>query len=552
VPVLAVLTVHPLVLQDGGLHLSNAVAWRGLVNGWWPGLLEWRTLLAPNMTVELALLGLTHLLSGDAAVRIVVAIGLVGYAAAVAVLMRVLRLSLWLGIPLLAFQMNFLLMMGSLGFVWAVPLALGALALALLQPHAPPVFPLSVMLMLSWLTHIAPALIATVVIVLIVLAAHLGDGTPLSHTLLPLAKYVALPAAPVIVLSIFWLATTGTAALDPEHDFGEAVTGVLGFAHPLVAYTYLEYWCAGIFAVASYAAVACAVLYRVLRQRWYVLPEDGLLGAALLLIYGAVMTPENSSNGAGFIATRLSLFGALVLTLWLAAQWPYRTRTTRAPQTPTLLQDPRRRLVKPSAATLAAQRADRVWGLRVTTWWAAAITAALTALVLPLIRLPALQQLSGELDQIRSLAPCLPSRSTFVQLNLDDDGALSARGMHPLAEQIGYLAVERQALDLGNESGWEPFYVWRYPSDTRADQRLGLTGPISAVAPDVHLADAIARGWPLDAVVLYGRATATGHTMSRSSTRTLLTDLDQQFWRATVSSDGRAELWLRRGHPASC
>ena len=51
--------------------------------------------------------------------------------------MRAMRLPVYFGIPLLAFEMHYFVMLGFLGFVWSVPLALGALAVVIRNPLAP-------------------------------------------------------------------------------------------------------------------------------------------------------------------------------------------------------------------------------------------------------------------------------------------------------------------------------------------------------------------------------------------------------------------------------
>ena len=82
-PLLVVLTTPHIVVEDGGLHLSNAMALRGLIGGWFPSMVSWRPVLAPNMTVEIVLAVLTTVMSGDLALKVVIAVGLLGFAFAV-------------------------------------------------------------------------------------------------------------------------------------------------------------------------------------------------------------------------------------------------------------------------------------------------------------------------------------------------------------------------------------------------------------------------------------------------------------------------------------
>src|SRR4051812_5390726 len=88
VPVIVILAMPRIVVQDGGLHMSSAMALRGLIEGWFPSLLDWRPILTPNMTVEAVLAALSTVFSADVSMRIVLIVGLIGYAAAVAALMR--------------------------------------------------------------------------------------------------------------------------------------------------------------------------------------------------------------------------------------------------------------------------------------------------------------------------------------------------------------------------------------------------------------------------------------------------------------------------------
>ena len=159
-----VLTTPHIVVEDGGLHLSNAMALRGLIDGWFPSLVSWRPVLSPNITVEIVLAALTTVISGDPGVEGGHRCRSLGYAFAVAALMRAARLPVYFGIPLLAFEMHYFVMLGFLGFVWAVPLALGALAVVVRNPLAPRKCPLALLLTATWFTHVVPALTVSIAI----------------------------------------------------------------------------------------------------------------------------------------------------------------------------------------------------------------------------------------------------------------------------------------------------------------------------------------------------------------------------------------------------
>ena len=121
-------------------------------------LVSWRPVLAPNMTVEIVLAALTMVMSGDLALKVVIVVGLVGYAVAVAALMRAAHMPVYFGIPLLAFEMHYFVMLGFVGFVWAVPLALGALALVVRDPLTPRTVPTTLLLTATWFAHVVPGL----------------------------------------------------------------------------------------------------------------------------------------------------------------------------------------------------------------------------------------------------------------------------------------------------------------------------------------------------------------------------------------------------------
>ena len=90
--------------------------------------------LLPYLTSELTLTGLIQVMDGDTALKVVATIGLIAYSLGVASLMRAVHLPLAAGIPLLAFEMSYLFMLGLTGFVWGIALCLFAVALALRRP----------------------------------------------------------------------------------------------------------------------------------------------------------------------------------------------------------------------------------------------------------------------------------------------------------------------------------------------------------------------------------------------------------------------------------
>jgi hypothetical protein len=507
-----VLTTPHIVVEDGGLHLSNAMALRGLIGGWFPSMVSWRPVLAPNTTVEIVLAVLTTVMSGNLALKVVIAVGLLGFAFAVFALMRAVRLPVYFGIPLLVFEMHYLVMLGFLGFVWSVPIALCALAVVVRNPLAPRKWPLAMLLTATWFTHVVPALTISIAIILVVFVAHLADHQRPARAVVATVKAIAVPLVPVALLSITFFVQAPTGALQRGPGVLSSITNLLQFSDPLVSYAHVEYWLARALAVTAYAVAVIVIGIRV-RERRYLDRMDGLLAAAILTAVLSVAAPEHTGSGAGFVGLRLALFALVFLLLWLCIQITELTGRARSL----------------SMAMLAV--------------------GAVVAVAIPIVRIPALHQLSAEADHIGSLAPCLPLHAAVMQVNLDAGGAVSPR-LNPMAEQSGAITVPRQALDLFNESGWFPFYLWRYTDDARADRFVASGRSFDEVPTPIDLGAAIDHGLPLTGVVVYGRAAAPSAELSEHTVTELDQALAQHFRK--VRQVPNAELWLREGVSPSC
>jgi hypothetical protein len=512
VPLLVLLTTPHVVVEDGGLHLSNAMALRGLIEGWFPSLVSWRPVLAPNMTVEIVLAALTTVMSGNLALKVVIAVGLLGYAFAVAALMRAAHLPVYYGIPLLALEMHYFVMLGFVGFVWAVPLALGALAVVVRDPLTPPKLPLALLLVATWFTHVVPALTVSIAITLVVLVARLAEHQRLAGAIVTTVKALAVPLIPVALLTITWFVQAPAGDLHNGPGVLSEIKHLLQFSDPLVAYARIEYWFARALAVVAYAVAAVIIVVRV-KERRFLDRMDGLLAASVVMAVLSFAAPEHTGSGAGFVGLRLALFAILFLLLWECMELP--TLTGRA-------------------------RAGSIAMIGV---------GAFVAVAIPIVRVPALHQLSAEIDQIGALAPCLPLHSAIMQVNLDAAAAVSPR-LNPMAEQTGAITVSRQSLDLFNESGWFPFYMWRYTDTAHADRYVVPGRSFDEVPTPIDLGSAIDDGLPLSGVVIYGRAAAPQEVLGDPTVTRLDHDLAQHF--RVVRQTSNAELWLRKGVAPSC
>jgi hypothetical protein len=223
--------------------------------------------------------------------------------------------------------------------------------------------------------------------------------------------------------------------------------------------------------------------------------------------------PEHTNSGAGYVGVRMSLFAALLLILWVCSQ----------------------------LSSLRGRVRNAGWGMLAV--------AAVVAVAIPIVRIPALHHFSAQIEQIEGLAPCLPLHSTMIQVTLDGGNAGARLGP---TYQTGVITVPREALDLGNESGWKPYYVWRFTDIARTDRYVTPGGTFDEVPTPIELGSAMAGGLPLTGVVVYGRAAAPESVLSEPAVRTLDRDLSERFRLVRASEEGNAELWLRKDVLPSC
>ncbi|MDT7580884.1 MAG: hypothetical protein QOK35_2148, partial [Pseudonocardiales bacterium] len=459
-PVLAVLAVPIQVLDDAGLHLASADALQYTLTGEFADVLTWRPGLPPNLTVELIFLGLLQLLSPIWALKVVVAGLLGGFAYAAR------RLVVAAGAPgpwavlLLPFAWHHLVALGFLGFSAAVVLALLAVAVALEHPTRPPVARLATILTLTWLTHLIPALVAVGVcgaVVVVAVVARREDGETRPAQAL---RNMVLAALPTVVLTAAFVASTPSGGYVAQNGgLLRRLVGVVGMVRAGAGIVPAEVAIYGLVALVLYAATAVILLVRV-RERSGVRAVDALLVSALIGDLAALVVPQGVSGAGWWLETRIALFPPLLLAAWVAAH-------------------------------LGGREAWR--GRRP----AVAVAAVLggVALLLVVVRLPAQLDYSAQAAETLALAPCLPEHSTLVELDLTDPGDLGATRSFPLSNQVGVLAAERRSLDVRNESGWVPYYLWRYRDGQSADRMLAtqLNG-IGNYPPRVDLAGALQRG----------------------------------------------------------
>ena len=394
-PVLAVLTVPILVLEDGGLHLTSASSLEYLLTGRFSDVLAWRPGVPPNLTVEIVLLGLLQVLPPIWALKVVVAAVLVGFALAARRLVVAGGATAAWATVLLPFAWHRPLAMGFLGFSAAVVLALFTIALVLERPARPPLGVLGALLVVTWLTHLVPALVATAVCGAVVVLAVVDDrqhdvgGGP-RRTLVG----VALASSPVLVLTAAFvlLNPPGRSAAQSGSVFRRIVS-VLGLMKATVSTVRVEYAVYGVVAIVLYVC-AGAVLVARWRNDRSVRPVDALLLAAIGGAVVAVVAPEGVGGGGSYLG------------------------------------DARRALPGADAGGLGRSPPGQPGGAIGRPGAAAAAVLGALSLLLVIVRLPAMNLYSALATETVELAPCLPEYSTVLQVNLDDVESPAAQ-THP-------------------------------------------------------------------------------------------------------------------------
>lgn len=537
VPVVVTLFLPALALTDGGLHLASATAVNGLLDGRWPGLVQWTASLPPNVTMEALLAVLIRVMDAEWALRLVACLLLLGFAAAAAALVRALGAPTVAAMLFLPFQAHAMFQTGQLGFTAAVALALALVALVLRHPTQVPPVKLGALLALTWLTHIFPALLAMVAVVGIVLLRSLRTtaGARVTSRLVQAFRtafrQLALPSLPAVALSVAWVLTVpvfGGSEENPPHDLVHSAKNVIGMTWPTLSYSRVELSVYRFLALLLYATALAILVQRI---RAYKRGEsrgtsglrdaDGLLAAVLVAGAAAIVMPDASANGAGMLAVRTSLFVPLFLVAWIVAN-------------------------RDVARAAVAGRRMRLVAI------AAPLAVAVVAVgIVTAVRLPGQSALGVQVRDLRGLARCVPEGSTTIQLDLAD-AARHSEDRYAMVLQSGLIAADRNLLALDNESGWYPYYTWKFTETARADRLQTERSGMGNTPPDVALGPAVQAGLPLDAVILYGRTLARPEDLADPRSAALLGDLSAHFRQVAVSDHGAWELWLRTGVAAAC
>lgn len=548
VPVAFVLLLPALVLQDGGLHLSSAAVLEGLLTGRWTELIDPRPGLPPNLLVELLMLGLIQFLDPNWALRVVVVLALLAFAAAGQMFVRSVGAPVVAAMLFLPFAMHYMLFLGFIGLTMAVPLAMATIALILRDPGRRNSAAVSSLLVATWLTHLVPAVIATMVVVLVVFLHHATRSHPGTATRLVTGARrtvgsAGLAVLPVVALTAYYvlgnlLPAGGDGEADGDgggggdgagvgipltSDLVKSATEVIGMTLPMASYADAEYEIVRLLALVLWLLAGWAFVYRTRMRQ--VDHRDGLLAGTALSGIVAILVNQDT-DFATYVNSRLALFLPLLLVGWLISI----AGSHGAPSVLDVIAPARR------VAILAV----------------ASVVAAVATVSLAVVRYPALAELGDDLDELRTLTPCVPSGSTMVQLNLSYGGVQAVR-VRPMVEQSGHIAVDRDVLDLSAEWGWLAHSLWRYTDAARADRDLATdSNGMHTVPPRVDLSAALESGLPLDVVIVQGRPDADDRVVADPLVVEMQADLDADFHLVAVSATGVGELWLRTGVDSPC
>lgn len=244
-------------------------------------------------------------------------------------------------------------------------------------------------------------------------------------------------------------------------------------------------------------------------------PEDAYLLFGVVVVIAIVVLPRNADFAAGgtHLGERLAPLPVIGLLLWLAA------------------------------ADLG-DAPGRV--LRRMPWLVAVVSIAAAAGLVGL-RVPYYVANSQRAEAYVSVAPCLATEATMIQVNL----GRVAGGISPFVADTGRLVSLRGGWDIGNIGAALPFFPLRNRPETDPYRYLVLPGgSIERIPPTIDPAgyNASTPG-RVDYVLVYGRPLATGQTLTSASWQALSTQLDADYVLVATSHDSMLEVYESRDDP---
>jgi hypothetical protein len=193
--------------------------------------------------------------------------------------------------------------------------------------------------------------------------------------------------------------------------------------HALYSFQPFEMRIAGAVAIVFGITTVALLVAKARARRWG--PGDDLLAAVAAVLCVYFVTP-NVAAGGSWISTRLTLYPYLLLVLWFGAQ------------------------AMPGRAVVALQA-----------------FFAVAALALLYLHARAYQRLNPYLAEFASVAPHVARDSTLLPISLTDRGVDGAgrrlsRRIRVFHQASGYLAAERDLVDLSNYEATKAYFPLRF------------------------------------------------------------------------------------------
>lgn len=527
----AALVVHalpPLVLtrfptQDGPLHLENVLALlrldhvavlRDHVAANWG--------LQPNWTTQLLFAGLAPLVGPLVAQRLVLAGALVALPLAVRYALPATPRGRWAALAVFPFLYSFPFLMGFWNFSYGLAVlfvVLGAWRRTRGRVTLRSGSALAALLVVAYFTHTV-AVSASLVAIGVVTAwggavAYARARSRSERRRLVLVAYARRAAALAVVFAPALVLLARFLAAHRGHHTVRlpflAMVGKLVSLYTLVSVDRREV----LLSIPVAASLAALVTLSLLRRRWSderggARASDGWVAAAAVFALLYLATPDVAASGAQ-ISDRLALLPFLAAIAWLG------------------------------------HSAGPIRDVRRLAYVLLALSATSLAL-----RAPRWRDLDRDLGEYASIAAAVPLGSvllpiTYQPYGLAEDGTRQAWRLRPFQHAAGYVAAERDTLDLDNAqlaTDYGPLRLARGPLPASV---LGPGDALEGDPPCVDLAAWRRAGGRLDTVLVYG---ATPENTRDPCSRRMLDALRAGYDRVAVSRP-RGLVEVYRSRPAA-
>jgi hypothetical protein len=512
--VVYILSYERFVTVDAAAHIGTAAHLVDELTGSGADvgrLLEPNLAPAPNLLAGFLLTGLVWLAGIEWSERLL----LLGYVVSLpAATWGALRSAGPRSADLLAFfalplTFSFTFLYGFLNFSYSVVLFLVAAGVILRSGRTPTParsLALSALLVVIFFTHLIGYLEAALLLLIVA-------GTQVAfarRTLRPQARHVALALLPTAGLTIWFLASSGSADANVWVNPVRKLAGIVSLDWALGSYDRLEW----VFCVVAAGALWLLALLAVRRAGRSAVSDPMGVGLALFVIAStavAVASPEEVASGGSYLSQRLALFPAFGGLLWLAR--------------------------------LPLGRREVLAGA------AAAVVAGAGLLVVRHDELRSVARIAVDLDP---LTACVEERSFLVQANLSTPRFGSLYRLSALGAETGRVTARTNSIYLGNIDWAVPFSVFRFRPE--ADPYVHLVDPgafLEDAPPPFDFARFERTGIPVDAVLVFGRPGADAAMLASAGYRRFARQLRERFTQTALSPEGWWELWISKERGAS-